>query len=120
VFSDEAGWISCDGQGVYPGRNPTIQAGPRPSTSVVGPQLNTCDMLKFKLGSIYYVLNLLACKYCKDLQNYWFKGIVQRDLTGVETRLKRSVLMNYTVAKFAFLILKEHHHKRSIKLVSAS
>jgi hypothetical protein len=31
-----------------------------------------------------------------------FKGIVQRDLTGVETRLKRSVLMNYIVAKFAF------------------
>jgi hypothetical protein len=49
-----------------------------------------------------------------------FKGIVQRDLTGVETRLKRSVLMNYIVAKFAFLILKEHHHERSIKLVSAS
>ncbi len=31
-----------------------------------------------------------------------FKGIVQRDLTGVETRLKRSALMNYIVAKFAF------------------
>jgi hypothetical protein len=30
------------------------------------------------------------------------KSIVQRDLTGVETRLKRSVLMNYIVAKFAF------------------
>jgi hypothetical protein len=30
------------------------------------------------------------------------KGIVQRDLTGVETRLKRSVLMNYIVTKFAF------------------
>jgi hypothetical protein len=30
------------------------------------------------------------------------KGIVQRDLTGVETRLKRSALMNYIVAKFAF------------------
>ncbi len=27
-----------------------------------------------------------------------FKSIVQRDLTGVETRLKRSVLMNYIVA----------------------
>jgi hypothetical protein len=32
----------------------------------------------------------------------WFKGIVQQDLTWVETRLKRSVLMNYIVAKFAF------------------
>jgi hypothetical protein len=30
------------------------------------------------------------------------KGIVQRDLTGVETRLKRSVLMNYIVAEIAF------------------
>ncbi len=30
------------------------------------------------------------------------KGIVQRDLNGVETRLKQSVLMNYIVAKFAF------------------
>ncbi len=30
------------------------------------------------------------------------KGIVQRDLTGVETRLKRSVLINFIVAKFAF------------------
>jgi hypothetical protein len=48
------------------------------------------------------------------------KGIVQRDLTGVETRLRQSVLMNYIVANLAFLILKEHHHERSIKLVSAS
>jgi hypothetical protein len=30
------------------------------------------------------------------------KGIVQRDLTGVETRLKRSALKNNIVAKFAF------------------
>ncbi len=49
-----------------------------------------------------------------------FKSIVQRDLAGVETRLKQSSLMNYVVAKFAFLILKEHHHERSTKLVSAS
>jgi hypothetical protein len=48
------------------------------------------------------------------------KVTVQRDLTGVDTRLKRSSLMNYVVAKFAFLILKEHHHKRSTKPVSAS
>jgi hypothetical protein len=48
------------------------------------------------------------------------KGIVQRDLTWVKTRLKRSILMNYIVAKFAFLILKEHHHERSTKPVSAS
>jgi hypothetical protein len=49
-----------------------------------------------------------------------FKGIVQRDLTGVETRLKRSALINDSVAKFAFSILKEHHHERSTKPVSAS
>jgi hypothetical protein len=30
------------------------------------------------------------------------KGIVQRDITGVGTRLKRSVLMNKIVVKFAF------------------
>ncbi len=48
------------------------------------------------------------------------KGIVQRDLTGVETRLKWSALINYSVAKFAFWIFKEHHHNRSTKPVSAS
>jgi hypothetical protein len=30
------------------------------------------------------------------------KGIVQRDLTGVETRLKKSVLLSYSVGKFFF------------------
>jgi hypothetical protein len=49
-----------------------------------------------------------------------FKGIVQRDITGVETRLKWSALMNYSVAKVAFWILNEHHHERSTKPVSAS
>ncbi len=53
-------------------------------------------------------------------KNKGIKGIVQRDLTWVETRLKRSVLMNYIVAKLAFWILKEHHHERSPKPVSAS
>jgi hypothetical protein len=49
-----------------------------------------------------------------------FKGIVQQILTGVKTRLKRSILMTYSTAKYPFLILKEHHHKRRIKLFSAS
>jgi hypothetical protein len=31
-----------------------------------------------------------------------FKGIVQRDLTGVETRLKKSALLSYSVGKFPF------------------
>jgi hypothetical protein len=30
------------------------------------------------------------------------KGIVQRDLTGVETRLEKSVLLSYSVGKFSF------------------
>jgi hypothetical protein len=29
-------------------------------------------------------------------------GTVQRDLTGVETRLKQSVLLSYSVGKFSF------------------
>jgi hypothetical protein len=32
-----------------------------------------------------------------DLLKSHIKGIVQRDLTGVETRLKKSVLLSYTV-----------------------
>jgi hypothetical protein len=54
------------------------------------------------------------------LADWRLKGIVQRDLTGVKTRLKRSVMMNYIVANFAFKILKEHHHERSPKPVTAS
>ncbi len=49
-----------------------------------------------------------------------FKGIVQRDLTGVETRLKKSVLLSLRVGMFFFGILKGHHHEKSIKPVSAS
>jgi hypothetical protein len=64
---------------------------------------------------IYNTVQILKIKIRESI-----KGIVQRDLTGVETRLKKSLLMNYIVAKFAFWILKEHHHERSIKLVSAS
>jgi hypothetical protein len=43
-------------------------------------------------------MKVLDHKKC-DLE---LKGIVQRDLTGVKTRLKRSVMMNYIVANFAF------------------
>jgi hypothetical protein len=32
----------------------------------------------------------------------YIKGIVQRDLTGVETRLKKSVLLSYSVSNFFF------------------
>jgi hypothetical protein len=58
---------------------------------------------------IYFRIPILAgsgsgeCGYeTAALSNSLVKGIVQRDLTGVETWLKRSVLMNYIVAKFAF------------------
>ncbi len=47
------------------------------------------------------------------------KGTVQRILTGVETRLNRSVLTGYTVAQFSFLILKGNYG-RSITKFSAS
>ncbi len=46
------------------------------------------------------------------------KGIVQRILRVVETRLIRSVLVNWRTLRFYFWILKWHHHKRSIKLFS--
>jgi hypothetical protein len=49
-----------------------------------------------------------------------FKGIVQRNLTGVETRLKKSALLSHYTAQVPFLILKGHHCERSIKPVSAS
>jgi hypothetical protein len=48
------------------------------------------------------------------------KGIVQRDLTGVENRIKRSALINYLVALVLFLNLKGHSCERSKKPVSAS
>jgi hypothetical protein len=36
-----------------------------------------------------------------------FKGIAQRDLTGVERGLKQSVLISYIIAKFYFKILRD-------------
>jgi hypothetical protein len=43
----------------------------------------------------------------------WLKGIVQRDITAVVSRLKQSVLIDYLVAKSFFFILKGHHSERS-------
>jgi hypothetical protein len=43
------------------------------------------------------------------------KGIVQRILTGDNTILKQSVLVNWRPARFSFRILKGHHHNRNIK-----
>ncbi len=48
------------------------------------------------------------------------KGIVQRDVRGVESRLKRSVLINCLVALVHFFKLKGHPCDRGKKPVSAS
>jgi hypothetical protein len=48
------------------------------------------------------------------------KGIVQRIVRGVETRLKKSVWINWRHGRFPFLILKGHHHERSILSFSAA
>jgi hypothetical protein len=50
----------------------------------------------------------------------YLKGIVQRDVRGVESRLKRSALMNYLVALVYFFKLKGHSCERSKKPVSPS
>ncbi len=50
----------------------------------------------------------------------YVKGIVQRELKGVETRLKRCALINYLVGIIYFFKIKRHHHEGSIKPVSAS
>ncbi len=76
------------------------------------------DLWKCTQDEIYHTQ--YSIRYRFHCFRYCVKGIVQRDLTGVETRLKRSVLMNYIIAKFAFWILKEHYLERSIKQVSAS
>jgi hypothetical protein len=46
--------------------------------------------------ALFQTLFILAGQYRT------FKGIVQRDLTGVKIRLKQSVMMNYIVANFTF------------------
>ncbi len=69
----------------------------------------------YRRFSVVQILQIL-----KGLSREVFKGIVQRDLTGVETRLKKFVLLSYSVSKSFFLILKGHRHEKSIKPVSAS
>jgi hypothetical protein len=49
----------------------------------------SADVLTIFSIPLFY-LNM--CKFC--IFKKLVKGIVQRDITGVETRLKRSVLMN--------------------------
>jgi hypothetical protein len=58
--------------------------------------------------------------YYHRLAQAQFKGIVQRDVTGVEIGLKKSMLISYITGKNSFLNLKGPHHERSKKPVSAS
>ncbi len=44
----------------------------------------------------------LKMKYFALTTRDQLKGIVQRDLTGVETRREKSVLLSYSVGKFSF------------------
>jgi hypothetical protein len=57
---------------------------------------------------------------CKISRYCTFKGIVQQDLTGVKTRLKRSLEINHLVTYVFFFILKEHQCEITKKPVSAS
>jgi hypothetical protein len=59
--------------------------------------MNKGDKTLYQLGSFEPTLDPSYI----SLDNA-FKGIVQRDLTGVETRLKQSVLLSYSVGKFFF------------------
>ncbi len=49
-----------------------------------------------------------------------FKGIDQRILRGVDSRLKRSVLLNWKSSSFIRLNLKGHYQEWSIKPLSAA
>ncbi len=70
-------------------------------------------------------LSIKKLKIASLWKGYWiricfphqinFKGIFQRILRGVETRLIWSMLANWRPALFSFWILKGHHRKRSKK-----
>jgi hypothetical protein len=69
------------------------------------PKLQYVGLLPLFKSSIRHGSNTLAPHILVRLEkvhNAGKKAFFQRDLTGVETRLKRSVLINYIVAKFAF------------------
>ncbi len=52
--------------------------------------------------------------------SYTFKGCIQQDVTGVESRLKKSVLISYNTRKIYFQNVKDRYHERSIEPVSGS
>ncbi len=64
-----------------------------------------CTLRKY--GDLRTILCTVAKSRRISCRNvYYLKGIVQRDLTRVEARLKKSVLLSYSVGKFSFLNLK--------------
>jgi hypothetical protein len=71
-----------------------------------GPRLRICPTSPFLIRNSG--MNFLASK------------VVQRDVTGIEIGLKKSILKSYITGKIILLNLKECHHERSIKPVSAS
>jgi hypothetical protein len=48
---------------------------------------------------------------------FMVKGSVQRDVTGVKSSLKKSMLKSYISGKIFIQNLKDRHHKKSIKSV---
>jgi hypothetical protein len=67
--------------------------------------------LRIPVGIFFYFLGL-HIRWLKLL-----KGVSKRDVTGVEIRLKN--LTSYNTGNISFWHLKERHHERSIKPVSA-
>jgi hypothetical protein len=78
-------------------------------------EYDTHRMIIFKLGN---ALGMGHINPRNNKQNP--KGIIQRILTGVETRIIPSMLLNWRPTHFSFWILKRHHHKRSIKPFSTA
>jgi hypothetical protein len=89
-----------------------------PSSNMVYIQWLREKKNKYGAGGFLYVWSKhsLGVPYSKRI----VKGTVLRDVSGVENRLKRSVLTNYKTASMYFLILNRHHHERSKKLDSVS
>jgi hypothetical protein len=64
--------------------------------------------LRQGLHFLFFATTSPLCTYTWRKPHTWrlkmlsFKGIVQRNLTGAETRLKKFVLLSYSVGKFSF------------------
>jgi hypothetical protein len=78
------------------------------------------DIYVNKKGTrLWYFQAFQSRKLLNNASNYLqrtLKGTVQRDVTGVEIRLIKSVLMNY-ISERIFLYLKDHRHEWSIILL---